>query len=314
MRVLRLEGGEVRKGGKELVGPGAPMWIDLDPSPENLAFLAETFRFHPLALEDCAHENQRVKFDQYSDHLFVVVHRIIPSPDESTLLPLELHAFVTTAAVVTVHSAPIAEVDRVFARCAMEPDLLGRGPDFALYLVHDAITDAHYTLVDALAEDVEELADNVHHARRSEESEDLLDRITHARRTHSLLRKRLGPQREVFATLARPGQPLVREQTAIYYRDVVDHAVRVTEEVDAGRELLASTMDALLSHQGNRLGIVTTRLTLVATIFLPLNFVAGFFGMNLDIVPQEVAIPIVLGLMTLVPVGMWAIFRKRGLL
>ena len=134
---------------------------------------------------------------------------------------------------------------------------------------------------------------------------ELLDRIVGLRRAHALLRRRLSPQREVFAALARPGQALVKDQTAIYFRDVVDHSVRLTEEIDTGRDLLASAMDAYLSHSNNRLSAVTARLTLIATIFLPLNFIAGFFGMNLEILPPQIAIPLVLLAIVAVPVAMW---------
>src|SRR5512133_3914154 len=135
MRVLRLEGGRVQEGGRELTGPGAPIWIDLAPTAEEIAFLGARFGFHPLALEDCAHEGQRVKFEQYSDHLFTVVHRLSPSADESEIVGAELHAFLTAEALVTVHGAPIAQLDEVLERCARDASILARGPDFALYLV-----------------------------------------------------------------------------------------------------------------------------------------------------------------------------------
>jgi magnesium transporter len=311
MRVLRLEGGQVRCGGRELAGPGAPLWIDLAPSAGNLQYLAERFRFHPLALEDCAHEDQRVKFEQYGDHLFMVVHRLMPAPDDSTLLAFELHAFLTAEALVTVHSAPIGEVDRVFSRCIAEPELLARGPDFALYHLFDALSDVHFALVDALSQDVEELADEVLARPDAPRDEELLERIILTRRSHAVLRKRLSPQREVFATLARPGTGLVKDQTAIYFRDVVDHAVRLTEEVDTGRDLLASAMDAYLSHANNRLSSVMARLTLISTIFLPLNFLAGFFGMNLEIIPPRIAVPLVITAMAVLPASMYAVFRRK---
>jgi len=308
MRVIRLEGGAVREGGQALAGPGALRWIDLAPTPENLAWLGATFHFHPLALEDCAHEDQRVKFDQYPDHLFVVIHRLSPSPDDTEIVASELHAFLTADVLVTVHSAPIGEVDQVMARCGREPELFARGPDFALYLLHDAVTDIHFSLADTLTEEVETIAAEV----LSHQAEpDVAERIALTRRQHAVLRRRLSPQREVFAALARPGQALVREQTAVYFRNVVDHLVRLTEEIDMGRDLLASTMDAYLSQTNNRLSHVTTRLTLIATIFLPLNFVAGFFGMNLEIFPPRVAIPMVFASMVAMPVGMWLFFRKK---
>ncbi|MCM2334572.1 MAG: magnesium transporter CorA family protein [Anaeromyxobacteraceae bacterium] len=310
MRVIRLEAGAVRVGGQELAGPGAPVWIDLAPDEAALRWLGERFGFHPLALEDCAHEDQRVKFDQYPDHLFTVVHRIGLSPDDQELVTTELNAFLTAEALVTVHSAPLPEVDQVFERCARQPDLLARGPDFALYLLHDAVTDVHFALVDALTEEVEAIAEDV----QARAPDGVAERIAAARRQHALLRRRLSPQREVFAALARPGQGQVQERTAVYFRHVVDQVVRLTEEVDTGRDLLASTMDAALSQASNRLALVTTRLTLVATIFLPLNFVAGFFGMNLEILPARVAVPLVLSAMVVLPVGLYLFFRRKRLL
>jgi magnesium transporter len=308
MRVLRIEGGRARSGGRELAGPGGPLWVDCAPTPENLAFLAERFRFHPLALEDCAHEDQRDKFDQYPDNLFVVVHRLAPTPDDAQIAAFELHAFLTADALVTVHSVPIAEVDRIFERCRAEPERLARGPDFALYLVHDAVTDVHFALVDSLAGDIEEIADE---AIAEESADDIVQRIAMARRNHALLRRKLSPQREVFAALARPGQTLVRDQTSVYFRDVVDHLVRLTEEVDMGRDLLASAMEAYLSRTNNRLSAVTTRLTLIATIFLPLNFLVGFFGMNLEILTPQVAVPFVLTSIGAVVAGMYLFFRRK---
>jgi magnesium transporter len=310
MRVIRAEGGAARVGGRELVTAGAPIWIDCAPTPENLAYLGATFGFHPLALEDCAHEDQRPKFDQYPGTLFVVVHRLTLAPDDSCLVTLEVNAFLTAEAVVTVHSAPVAELDQVFERCAREPDLLARGADFALYLVHDALTDIHYALVDALATEIDELSELALRHDRDADS-DVLERIAATRRSHAILRRRLAPQREVFAALARPGQQLVKDQTAVYFRDVMDHSARLTEEVDTGRELLASAMDVYLSQANNRLTRVTTRLTLAATIFLPLNFVAGFFGMNLEILPAGLAVPIALATMAALPAAMFGFFRWR---
>jgi magnesium transporter len=311
LRVLRWEAGRVTAGGRELVERGARLWIDCTPEAETLAFLGATFGFHPLALEDCAHEDQRPKYEPYPESLFCVVHRVAPTADDTDLLSHELHAFLTADALVTVHRVPLAELDRIFARCAEEPALLERGPDFALYLVHDAMTDVHFALADALTEEVEELAELASEPSGAAPDADLLPRIVAARRSHGLLRRRLAPQREVFAALARPGQPLVREGTAIYFRDVVDHTVRLAEEIDTGRDLLASAMDAYLSRTNNRLSGLTARLTLVATIFLPLNFVAGFFGMNLEIVPPRIAVPLVLTVVATMPLALWAFFRWR---
>jgi len=314
MRVVRLEQGRLVTGGRELVKPGAITWIDAAPTPEDIAFVGEKFAFHPLALEDAAHQDQRPKLEQYGPGmLLAVVHRLQPTPDESDVVALELDAFLTSDALVTFHSAPIAEVDRVFARVAAEPDLLARGPDFVLYLLYDSLSDIHYALADAFTAEIELIFDDVAAHERAEDPE-LLGRIVAARRMHAVLRRRLSPQREVFAALARPGLALVKEQNAVYFRDVVDHSVRLTEEIDTGRDLLASAMDAYLSYNNNRLSAVTARLTVVASIFLPLNFIAGFFGMNLEIVHRSVAVPLVLASVVAVPTTMYFFFKRKRLL
>lgn len=314
LRTLRLEGGKISSGGRELCAPspspGARLWIDLTPDAENLAWLRERFGFHPLALEDCAHEGQRPKFDEYVEALFCVVHRLGPTPDDQGVESRELHAFLSPDALVTVHSAAIAELDRVFDRCAADPAHLGRGTDFALYLVYDALTDLHFAVADALTNEVEELAAEV---TAGSEDRGLVNRILQARRTHALLRRQLAPQREVFAWLARGGER-VTPRTALYFRDVQDHLLRVTEEIDVGRDLLGSIMEVYLSLVNNRMTSITTRLTLVATIFLPLNFLVGFFGMNLEIVPAPLAKVMVWVSVLSLPPAMWLLFRRKRLL
>lgn len=312
LRVLRAEGGRVVTGGRELVRPGAPTWIDCDPSDENLAFLRDTFGFHPLALEDCQTEDQRPKLDLYDGASFLVVHRLQLAATDAEILPLEVDTFLTAEALVTVHKERIPEVDAMFARCGGDASLLARGADFALYLVLDAFVDAHYTLVDALNEQIDAFADHVSGGQALRDPDGTLEHVVAARRAHGVLRRRLAPQREVLLGLARPGQTFVRDQTQLYFRDVVDHTIRLTEEVDTGRELLASVTDVLLSRQNNRLSAISARLTLIATIFLPLNFIVGFFGMNLDVLHPAAAVPLVVASIVLLPLGLSVWFRRKG--
>jgi magnesium transporter len=313
LRAIRHDRGRSVTGGRGVCTPGALLWIDCTPDAENLAWLGERFGFHPLALEDCSHEDQRTKFEEYPESAFMVLHRLAPGPDESGIQVRELHAFLGPEFLVTVHTAPVAEIDRLFDRCTWNPEILARGPDHALYLVWDSITDIHFAVVEAFTENVEEMLAEVTTVTPREEQE-LLDRILQARRTHMVLRRRLAPQRDLVTALLRLSEARVRPSTAPYLRDVLDHLQRLTDEVDAGRDLLASAMDLHFSSASIRLAGTTTRLTLVATIFLPLNFVAGFFGMNLEILPPKVAIPIVLAVMVSLPIGMWRLFRRRGLL
>jgi magnesium transporter len=311
-RAIRLEAGAAQRGGREVCAPGATLFVDLTPEPEHLAFLRDRFGFHPLALEDAASQDERTKYEEYPEATFIVVHRLGPAPTDEGLQARELHIFLTRDALVTVHSAPSAEIDRLLDQLADDASPLARGPDFVLYRILDAITDAHFDVADHLTDEIEDLASEV--TGGTTEDPELLARILQARRTHALLRRRLAPQREVLVALGRPGEGRIRPETAPYFRDVLDHLLRVTEEIDTGRDLLGSVMDVHLSSVNNRLTLVTTRLTLIATIFLPLNFVAGWFGMNLEILPAPLAKAIVIGITLTLPPSLWWWFHRRRLL
>jgi len=308
LRVLRLEGDGVVAGGRERAAPGAPVWVDCTPEPENLDWLASRFGFHHLALEDAATDGQRPKFEDYPGTAFVVLHRLAPGVVDATG-DSELHSFLTAEGLVTVHRQPIAELDAVFARAERDPEVLRRGPDFALYVVYDAVTDAHFDMADALTDRVEELNEGI---VEDPGEKHVMRRVAELRRELAHLRRRLAPQREVLAALARPGQPVVHERTVVYFRDVQDHVVRITEEIDVSRDLLAQTMEIYLSAVNNRLSTVMARMALVATVFLPLSFLTGFFGMNLPGTDRMVGWWVVGAATLLLPAAMWTWFKVRG--
>jgi magnesium transporter len=309
LRVIRLEGEVLQVGGRELAAPGATIWVDCTPDPDNLDWLATRFGFHPLALEDAAHADQRSKFEDYPGTAFVVLHRLSAQPEGDGPGDLELHAFLTPEALVTVRANPIAELDQVFDRARVDPGVLSRGADFALYLVYDAITDAHFQIADQLLDEVEVLNEEVVENPREREVQHRVGTLRH-RIAH--MRRRLAPQREVLAALARPGQPVVHERTIVYFRDVQDHIVRITEELDVARDLLAQTMEIYLSSLNNKLSTVMARMALVSTIFLPLTFITSFFGMNLPGTDRMVGWWAVAAVTVVLPPAMFVLFRRRG--
>lgn len=309
LRVLRLEGDVVLSGGRELASPGATIWVDCSPEPEYLDWLSTRFGFHPLALEDAAHAGQRSKFEDYPGTSFIVLHRLSSLPDGEEVIDQELHAFLMVDALVTVHVDRIVELDHVFERVKGDGPVLKRGPDFALYLVYDAITDAHFQLADALSDEVEILNEEVLENPREHEA---LARISGLRHRLAHLRRRLAPQREVLAALARPGQPVVHDRTVVYFRDVQDHVVRITEEIDVARDLVSQTMEIYLSSVNNRLSAVMARMALVATIFLPLAWVTSFFGMNLPGTNWMGGWWLVAVTTVVLPPAMYFLFKRRG--
>jgi magnesium transporter len=258
--------------------PGVLRWVDLrDPTAADLELLRARFDFHPLALEDCAHFDQRPKLEEYRDHVFLVTQGFA-CPDERVrhLQVQELHAFLGERYLVTVHQEDVAALETVWERLRVEPGLLERGLDFVYYLIADALVDASFPILDRITDELDELEDEV----LSSPDHGDLQRIFELKRHLVDMRKVLSPQRDVFGLLAKRGDPRVGERTALYLRDVYDHLVRINESIEANRDLLGNALDAYLSAVGQRTNEIMKYLTIMSAVFLPLAFVVGFFGQN----------------------------------
>ncbi len=285
LRVLRLDGERVSVGGEELLDGGGVLWLDLTAQDEaSIAPLARRYGWHPLAVEDSLHLDQRPKLEEYGDHLFLVQHAFFQDGGPGALAMVELHAFLGKGYLATLHDRPMKEVDAVFARAAQDPTVAAKGPDFLLYLLSDKLTDSHFTVLDDLADAIESLEDEI----LTDVSRQSIEAIFSLKRALVMLRRTLSPARDVFGMLARRGDPRVAERTALYFRDIYDHLVRVVEAIESDRDLLGNALDAYLSMAANRTNQIMKQLTIFSAIFLPLTFVTGFFGQNFtSILPYE---------------------------
>jgi magnesium transporter len=263
--------------------PGVVRWVDLrDQDATHLELLRQRFDFHPLAIEDCSHLDQRPKLEEYSDHLFLVIQGFaIQGERVDDLALVELHAFLGERYLVTVHQGGIGPLEQVWRRLAAEPNLLARGMDFVYYLVADGIVDSNFPILDLIADELDEIEDSV---LASPDRQDL-HRIFELKRHLVSMRKVLSPQRDAFSLLAKRGDPRVGERSAVYLRDVYDHLVRINESIEANRDLLGNALDAYLSAVGQRTNEIMKYLTIMSAVFLPLAFVVGFFGQNFDDLP-----------------------------
>jgi magnesium transporter len=251
-------------------------WLDLTaPSERELAQLQELFGFHPLALEDTEHFSQRPKLDDYGDHVFMVFYgawRHDPGDSE----PLrEVHLFISGRYLVTVHRDPLPPLDQ------QREQLTGRvlhSEQFLLYRVVDALVDSFFPLLSDMDDEIDELEAAV----LENPDERLLERLFALKRELVAMRKVVTPQRDLFVRsvdeIARlPGFQLDERD---YFRDVYDHLIRISDLIDSYRDLLSGATDLYLSTISNRQNDVMKQLTVIATIFLPLSFITGFFGMN----------------------------------
>jgi magnesium transporter len=257
---------------KALLESGARFWLDLiDPGPEEQdAFLRDTFGFHPLALEDAANFGQRPKLDIYDDFVMLVVYGV----NHHNHL-VEVHCFYTDKYLVTVHQ------DHCPALSALVPRLTARGHEdhvMLLYRVIDTLVDGYFPVLSAMDDQIDELEDAI----LERPTEQQLGTLFDLKRSLIALRKIVTPQRDMFSSvLSEPGVvPGMTTDSERYFRDLYDHLMRISELVDSYRDLMSGALDTHLSTVSNRLNVVMKQLTIIATVFLPVTYLTGFFGQN----------------------------------
>jgi magnesium transporter len=309
LRVRVFEDGKVLQGGEELLERPGPKWLDVqEPDEALLNRLGERFGLHKLAIEDCLHLDQRPKLEEYAGHLFIVLQGFTCPAKTITDVELhELHFFLGPGWLITVHDKAHDAVEQVHKRLDADPSAIGRGVDFVAYLLADAQVDLLFPLMEQFADAIDHLEDEIFESP----SKDLLQQIFALKRTLVLVRKVMSPQRDVVGLLSRHGLGPISERTTIYFRDVYDHLVRIYEQIDTNRDLLGNAMDAWLSVVANRTNDITKQLTILASIFLPMSFVAGFFGQNFDVLGGQPFFVVMLVSMVLIPLSMALWFRSK---
>ena len=299
---------------RELFAAQSVTWVDVVGlhDVDLLREIGDVLRLHPLMLEDIPSTRQRPKVEEYPDHLFVVL-RMLQWPegapdiqDEQVSLVLGPHY------VVSFQEQPGDVFEPVRERLRHGRGLLrSRGPDYLAYTLMDAVVDHYFGLLERLGAEVEELEDQV----LLRPGADPIRRIHHARRQSALARRSIWPLREVLSTVYRGEHPLVSDETRLFVRDVYDHSVQVIDTLETVRELTASVMDLHMSTVSNRMNEVMKVLTIMASIFIPLSFLAGLYGMNFDVMPElhvPWGYPALLGVMAVLAGGMLWYFRRRG--
>jgi len=284
-------------------------WLDIEnPDDSDYAVLLDTFGFHPLTLEDIRHQNQRPKLEEYEGYAFVVL--FAADWDQEEVKIREHHLYLSDRYLVTVHIEPSPELAELRKRLRAAPELTRKGLPFLFYLVVDKLVDALFPVIDQIDDETDTIEDRI----VDRPTPETLEQIYHLKHAAVDLRKALGAQRDLFQRLTT--QSIAGQQMTVYFRDVYDHIVRQYETVDSLRDLLTSSMDVYLSTVSNRLNEVVRRLTVIATLFLPLTFITGFFGMNFAWLVNRIttlgAFALCIGLMLLTIGLQFAYFRRRG--
>ena len=258
-------------------------WLDLDkPNPDDFEILREVFKFHPLAIEDSEHFGQRAKIDDYDDFVFLVLYGAAPDDDRL----VEVHCFYSERFLVTVHRDDCPAFAEIRERYAKRKKPIER-PSLLLYRIIDGLVDSFFPILADFDDRIDELEDSIFaHADDTQ-----LQEIFQMKRLLVGMRKAITPQRDTFASLMGgvAELPGLAEEDERYFRDVYDHLIRISDLIDSYRDLLTGAMDVYLSTVSNRLNAVMKQLAVIATIFLPLSFITGFWGQNFGWMVRHIA-------------------------
>jgi magnesium transporter len=289
---------------------GTRSWLDFEGlTPEDARLLETGFGFHPLAIEDAQNPDTRPTVEEYDGFLFLVMRSINHAPGRRALDLVPVFAFLNERVLVTVHPGPLPGLTPAVERLHKHPDLLADGTDRLLHHLLDQVVDHYFPILEQLEERVDGLEDRVFQRPRP----DVLAEIFAARKDIVVLRRSLGPLREVAANLMS-GLPYVRGELRPFFRDVYDHVLRLLDELESERDILAGLLDGYLSQVNNRLSEVMKTLTALATVGLPFTIVSGYFGMNFERLPWIHApwgVAAATALMIAVSVVLLLLFRWR---
>ncbi|MGD0447591.1 MAG: magnesium/cobalt transporter CorA [Candidatus Dormibacteria bacterium] len=301
---------------RERLSGDAFFWLDIEGlDADSSQLLLQGFGFHPLAVEDAEHFDQRPKVDDFDGFTYLVLHGALPSP--GTPATCEVHVFFSAKHLVSVHHGDGGIFDGVRRRATRHRAAAGSSPAVSLlYLIVDELVDTYFPVLAQLDDRIDVLEDAI----LKQPTEAQLGELFAMKRTLVTLRKVVTPERDMFARLLS-GMNLLEGMTPEderYFRDLYDHLIRISDLVDSYRDLLTGAMDTHLSTVSNRLNVVIKQLTIIATVFLPLSFLTGFFGQNFGFLTGHVLTQtwsfwvLGVGLELVAAAGLLYLFRRRG--
>jgi len=289
------------------------VWLNIDGvhQPEIIEQIGKSFGLHPLVAEDIASTGQRPKMEDFDDYIFVVVRMFRFDGEEGETKSEQISIILGADFVISFQEREGDVFDAIRERLRNNKGKIRKmGADYLVYALIDAIVDNYFMILEKLGEAVEDIEDRLITNPTSE----TLQTIHDLKREMIFLRKSVWPLREVINRMERSESPLINKSTFIYLRDVYDHTIQIMDAVDTFRDMLSGMLDIYLSSVSNRMNEVMKVLTVIATIFIPLTFVAGIYGMNFRYMPEldlTWSYPAVLVLMLVVALLMVVYFRRK---
>lgn len=297
--------------------PQGVLWVDfISEPPEICQPILEEFGFHPLAIDDALQETHVPRLDDWGEYLYIVFNYMnmdLNGGNWETEVD-ELDVFLGKNYIVTHHDHRISAVDETWVVCDRDERNIHEGADHILYRIADNLMADYMPTVEKIDDAIDQIESQVFQRPSPHTLEKLLD----IKRVLVAMRRIIIPQREVLNKLARDDYPVIDRKDRVFFRDIYDHLVRLHDLNESLRDLTGSVMDTYLSVVNNRMNEVMKTLTVITTIFMPLTFVTGFFGMNffeplgnLTAWTRDLVFYITMVIMVLLPMGMYIWMRRR---
>jgi len=289
-------------------------WVNIDGvhDVDIVERIGRHFGVHPLVLEDIVNTGQRPKMEDFEDYIFLVVKMLTYDQKDGEINAEQVSILLGPHFVISFQERQGDVFDPIRDRIRNSKGRIRKaGADYLAYTLLDAIVDGYFIILENLGERIEILEDAVIENPTSE----TLQVINSLKREMIMLRRSVWPLREVIGALDRGGSPLIHESTVTYLRDVYDHTIQVADTIDSYRDMITGTRDTYLSSLSNRMNEVMKVLTIIATIFIPVTFIAGIYGMNFQFMPElgwRWGYFVVLGIMAAVAVVMIGFFKKKN--
>ncbi|MHB8894013.1 MAG: magnesium/cobalt transporter CorA [Candidatus Geothermincolia bacterium] len=259
------------------------LWIDArSASEEETARIGEFIGAHPVALNYCASDRNLPKLQEFPRHLFILWDFIRDSDKADELKVTPLCAFLGQNFLVTMHDEPLAGLNDVWAKLKADPELYQHEPALMLYAILDNAVDDYFPVVETITNSIDSYQDMLMAGQTAGD----LEVIVAQKHRNMAMRRLIMAHHEVILKLGRRDMPFIPRDISIYMMDIYDLLVRVAAEVDSNSDLITASMDIHLNVVSNRLNEIMKKLTIVATIFLPLTFLTGLFGMNFKYMPE----------------------------
>ena len=294
--------------------PRSMLWVDLEsPSGADDQLLLDTFRFHPLTIEDCRVNRHHPKVEEFPDYIYFIVHAVRTDGSPDRFNTIELDGFLGANYVVTYHHESFPSIVKVKQAVRSSPVTCQRGAAFLLHQIIDGIVDDYLPVMDDFDERINALEDDIFAFNRG--NQEILEEILGLKRSVLRVKRISSKQLEVLFRMSHGQFPQISGAVLPFYRDIYDHLLRVSDLAESYRDLITGSLEAYLSVVSNRLNEIMKVLTIFSAVMLPLTFIAGVYGMNFDNLPElhwHYGYLFAWGVMILVASVMLTFFWRRG--